>query len=53
MANNYAPLTLREKEELRSQPNVDFIVEWAEQLGIPRHPEVLQQIGKKTLEVRE
>ena len=51
MACNYAPLTVREKEELRNQPNVRFIVAWANRLGILGHPEVIQQIERKSLEV--
>ena len=52
MAHNYKPLTPREKEELRSQPNVDFIIRWAVRMGIPRHPEVEAEIEKKKEEVR-
>ena len=51
MASNYAPLTQTEKDQLKTQPNVDMILAWALVKGIVRHPEVLQQIQLKTIEV--
>ena len=51
MASNYAPLTKTEKEQLRTQPNVDMILAWALVKGIVRHPEVLEQIQHKSIEV--
>ena len=50
MASNYAPLTEIEKEQLRTQPNVQLIEAWALVRGITRHPEVLQQIQLKSNE---
>ena len=51
MASNYAPLTKTEKDQLRTQPNVDMILAWASVKGIVRHPEVLEQIQHKSIEV--
>ena len=51
MASNYAPLTATEKEQLRTQPNVDLIIAWAVVRGISNHPEVLEQIALKQAEV--
>ena len=53
MASNYAPLTPTEKDQLRTQPNVDMILEWALVKGIVRHPEVLEQIQHKTIQVSD
>ena len=53
MASNYAPLTPTEKDQLRTQPNVDMILEWALVKGIVRHPEVLEQIEHKTIQVSD
>ena len=51
MASNYAPLT--EKDQLRTQPNVDMILAWALVKGIVRHPEVMEQIQRKTIQVSD
>ena len=51
MASNHAPLTTTEKEQLRTQPNVDLIIAWALVRGISHHPEVLEQIALKQAEV--
>ena len=51
MASNYAPLTPVEKEQLRTQPNIDLILAWALVRGISQHPEVLEQIAIKQREV--
>ena len=51
MASNYAPLTAIEKEQLRTQPNVELILAWAMVRGIVGHPEVVEQIRVKSNEV--
>ena len=51
MASNYAPLTQIEKNQLTIQPNVDMILAWALVKGIVRHPEVIEQIQYKTIQV--
>ena len=53
MASNNSPLTEIEKTQLRSQPNVHMIVEWARNVGISNHPEVLKEIEERNREVRK
>ena len=51
MASNNAPLTELEKAQLRNQSNIDFIMIWANRLGITEHPEVREEIRMRRQQV--
>ena len=53
MASRYAPLSAIERQQLRTQPNVDLILAWATIKGIIAHPEVLEQVAIKDREAGE
>ena len=49
---SHPPLTSTEREQLRSHENVDLILAWALVKNIVLHPEVLEQIRIKSVEVK-
>ena len=50
---SYRPLTSSEREQLRAHENVDLILAWALVKKIVLHPEFLEQIRIKSLEVKK
>ena len=49
---SFPPLNSTEREQLRSHENVDLILAWALVKNIVLHPEVLEQIRIKSVEVK-
>ena len=50
---SYPPLNPTEREQLRANENVDLILAWALVKNIVLHPEVLEQIRTKSIQVRK
>ena len=50
---SYPPLNPTEREQLRAHENVDLILAWALVKNIVLHPEVLDQIRIKSIQVKK